>query len=110
MHEKDGGTCIGETTKQQECNVLDCPGKYYIPNRAHIIADIAYQFDPSSAIPRSYHCRYRFSIWSLQCNANGAHGKTVLVLLHVEEELGIRKDQNYLKNETEGNVKESHLY
>ena len=50
MHEKDGGKCIGETTKQQDCNVLDCPGKYYIPKLAHIIAVIAYQFDPFSAM------------------------------------------------------------
>ena len=50
MHERDGGKCIGETTKQQECNVLDCPGRYYIPNFAHIIAVIAYQFDPFSAM------------------------------------------------------------
>ena len=40
---------------------------------------------------------------------NGVHGKTALALLLVEEERVIRKDQNYLKNETEGNVRESHL-
>ena len=42
VHEKDGGKCLGETTKQQECNIMDCPGKYYIPNLTRSITIIAY--------------------------------------------------------------------
>ena len=62
VHEKDGGKCLGETTKQQECNVMDCPGKYIIFKLSDTIAIMAYQFDPSSAMRMGHVAK-----WPLFC-------------------------------------------